>query len=116
VVVQCCDSADIEPFRGGHNGCIGTSQPQIGVFGKQLRDPSPVSLIHGLRQDTAGGEVLDKSPLWLISHSAREEVGDLGDNKLGHDERPRQRRQKLQTLFVIGVAAIGLGIQRASVD
>lgn len=64
----------------------------------------------------AAGEIAEEANLSLPAQSGLDQVGDLGDDEHGDDERSRMRLQQLQAGGVVGVVGIDVGVERASVD
>ena len=82
----------------------------------ELRDPHPVASEHRLRKKISGSEISKESYLRLPAQARFDEIDDFGNDELRHEQRTRVRFKESQTLFVVAVILVDIGVQRTGID
>ncbi len=110
------DFGGAEPLgRGDHRGVDGAER-QVAILGDELRDADGVAGMQWLDREAAAGKVAEEANLGLPAQPGFDQVGDLGDDKGGDDERPRVGFEQLKTGGVMGVVGVDVGVERPGVD
>jgi hypothetical protein len=106
----------VEPLgHGDHRGVDG-AQRQVAVLGDELGDADRVACVQRLDEEVTGGEVAEEANLRLPSESGADQIGDLGDDERGEDERPRMGLEQLQAGRMMVVVGVDVGVERPGVE
>jgi len=89
---------------------------QVAVQGGQLNDAQPIGGNHGLDAERAACEVAEEAHFGFRTETITEQVGNLGDDEHGDDQRAGVRFEKLQRWHVVGVVGVDVRIKRPRVD
>jgi hypothetical protein len=96
---------DAEAFRGRHHRCIDRAEREI---------RSAASTGSGIRLPEARSP--RKPNLGLRPETGSQEIGHLGHDRFGHDQRPRVIFEQPQARLVVGVVLVDVGVERSRVD
>ena len=86
------------------------------ILPHKLGDPNPIPRNHRLGRERTGREVTCESNFSTRTEARADEVCDLGDDKLRHDERAFVGFEQRQAGFMIAVVFIDKRIQRSGID
>jgi hypothetical protein len=110
------DFGGIEPLRGGDHRGIDGAQRQVTVFGDELSDANRVAGVQWLDCKAPAGKVAEEANLGLPAQARPDQIGDLGDDKGGDDERAGMGFQQLKAGGVMGVVGVDVGVEGPCVD
>ena len=113
--VQGGDLGGAQPLRGGDHRSVNGAERQITVFADELGDAHRIGSVQLLDCEVPVGEVAEEADLGLPAQPRGEQVGDLGDDEGGDDERAGVDLQQLQTGGVVGVVSVDVGVKRPGV-
>jgi hypothetical protein len=106
----------VEPLCGGDHRSVDGAERQVAIFGDELGHANRVVGMQRLDREAAAGEIAEEADLGFPAETRLDQVGDLGDNEGGDDERPRMGLEQLQAGGVVGVVGVDVGIERPGVD
>ena len=86
------------------------------ISGNELRNPHPIGSKYRLGDEISGSEISEESHFRCPPQSRFDEVGDFGDDELRNQQRTRMRFQEPQTLLVVVIIFVDVGVQRSGVD
>lgn len=66
------------------------------IFSDELGDPDRVSCVERLDREAAAGKITEEADLGLPAKARPDQIGDLGDDKSGNDERARMELEQFQ--------------------
>lgn len=84
--VEGGDVIDSHAFGRSHHRSVDGPERQVPVGGYEIGDAQPVRRRDRLGNEVAGGKVADEPNFGINADSRPEQVGHLGDDKLGDDE------------------------------
>jgi hypothetical protein len=114
--IQRRDRTDAESLGDRHDGRIHCPERKVVISAYELRDAHPIAREHGLGDQVPGGEITEEPNLGGPAQARFDEIGDFGDDELRHQQRTGMGFQKAQTLFVVAVVFIDVGVERPGVD
>jgi hypothetical protein len=107
---------DGQTFGGGYHGGIDRAEREVVIARHELGDADGVGRVHRLEHETSAGEVAEEPDLGLPAESRADQIGDLGDDEGGYDERPGVGLEELRAGGVMGIVGVDVGVQRAGID
>lgn len=113
--VQGGDFRGAQALCGGDHRSVDGSQRQIAVLGDEFGNALGVCGVQRLDDQFPLGEVTQEPDLGLPAEPGCDQVGDLGDDEGGNDERPGVTLQQLETGGVMSVVSVDVGIERPGV-
>lgn len=114
--VERCHFRGAKPLGHGDHGSVDCAQRQIAVLGYELSDADRVLCVQWLDEEVAGGQVAKEADLGLPSKAGPDQIGDLGDDQRGEDERSRMGLEQLQAGSVMSVIGIDVGVKGPGVE
>ena len=88
-----------EPLGGRDDRGVHRAEGQIVVPGDQLGDPDRIVCVQWLDDEGACGKVAEKTDLGLPAEPGADQIGDLGDDEGGEDERAGMGLQQLKAVL-----------------
>jgi hypothetical protein len=110
--IQCRDDFESQPFGERYDGGIDGPEGEIAISGYEFRDPYPIARENRSRDEVSRGEIAKESYFRLPAEASLDEIGDLGDDELRHEQRPRMGFEELQACFVVGVVLVNVRVKR----
>ena len=109
---------DIEPKPLGKRDYrrVDRSKRQIAISGYELCDPYPVAGENRCRDEVSRGEIAEESHFRHPAKASLDEIGDLGNDELRHEKRPRMGFEELQAWFVVSVVLVDVRVKRPGID
>lgn len=110
------DVSDAESFGCCDHRSVGCAEREIAIARDEFCDPQPVAGHDRLRKQVACREVSEETHLGIDAKACAEEVGDLGDDECGNDERTRVCLEQFQAGGMMSVVAIDVCVEGPCVD
>lgn len=114
--IERCHFGGVEPLGGGDYRGVDGAERHVAVFGDELGNANRVIGVQRLDREAAAGEIAKEADLGFPAETRLDQIGDLGDDEGGDDERPRMGLEQLQAGGVVGVVGVDVGIERPGVD
>lgn len=114
--IKCGHLDDAKALGCDHHRGVHRPEGHVPVYGHQLSDAEPICGGNRLRDEVACGKVAHEAHLGIDAKVCAEQVAHLGDDKLRDEQRPGMALQELETLGVVGVVAVDVGVQRPGVN
>jgi hypothetical protein len=114
--VQGRDGTDTKPFGERDYRCIDCPEGKIVIPTDQLRDAHPVAGEHRLCEKISRREISEEANLCLPTKPCFDEIRDFGNDQLRNQQRTGMRLEKTQTLFMIAVILVDVGVERPGID
>lgn len=114
--VDCRNLRLTEAFGCCDDGGIDGAERQVVVLRDQLDHPESVSGVHWFECESAVGEVTQKAGFGLPAEPRAEQIGDLGDDERGNDQRTRMRLEQFEARGMMRIIGVDVRIERAGVD
>jgi hypothetical protein len=103
--------ADAKSLRQGNHGGIDRTERQVAISSHELRDPHPVTGDR-LCQKVSGRQISKEPDLCLPAKPLLDEIGDLGDHQLRHEQRSRVGLEEPEAGVMVVVVLVDVGVQR----
>lgn len=87
--VQGRHFSGVEPFGCRDHRGIDGAERQVAVLGDELCNADGVAGMERLNHEVAAGQIAEETDLGLPAETRLDQIGDLGDDERGNDERPR---------------------------
>lgn len=110
------DLCDAQALGGGDDRRVDRVERKVAVVAYELGDPKQVRGVDRLENQRPPGEIAEKANLRLPAEARGDQIGDLGDDKRGNDQRPWVSLEQLETAGVVGVVCVDVGVERTRVD
>jgi hypothetical protein len=110
------DFGGVEPLRRSDHRGVDGAERQVAVFGDELGDADRVAGMERLDREAATGQIAEEADLGLPAETRLDQVGDLGDDEGGDDERAGMGLQQLEAGGVVGVVGVDVGVEGPCVD
>lgn len=107
---------DVESFGKGHHGGIDSPQRKVVIARDELGNPDPIAGVNGFHEEIARREISEKPDLCPPSQPSLEEVDDLGDDELWHQQRTRMRLEEREAGLVGAVVLVDVGVQGSGIN
>ncbi len=114
--IESGNGPEVEALGGGHHGGVDRAERQVSVLRHEFGDPQPVGGLDGQRCQRPAGQVAKEPDLGRRSQACGEQVRDLGDDQLRHEQRVRVALQQAQRVGVMSVVSVDVGVERAGID
>lgn len=114
--IQRRDDIEAQPFGERDDRCVDGSKRQIAIPGYELCDPYPIARENRCCDEVSSGEIAKKPHFCRPAETSLNEVGDLGDDELRHEQRPRMGFEELQACFVVAVVLVDVRVKRPGID
>ncbi len=114
--VEGGDPPDAEPFGRGNHRRVDGAEGEVVVGANKLGDAQPVAGGNRFGDEVPGPEVGEDSNLGTRTEAARQQLDDLRDHQLRNDEGSWFTFEELIACFVMRVARVDVGVERARVD
>ena len=114
--IQRRDDIEAQPFGKRDDGCVHGSQRQIAISGYQFGDPHPVARENRRCDEVSGSKIAEESHFRRPAEASLNEIGDLGDDQLRHEQWSRMRFEQLQACFMVGVVLVDVRVKRPGID
>jgi hypothetical protein len=114
--IESGNGPEVEPLGGSHHGGVDGAERQVGVLGHEFGDPQPVGGLDGQRRQRPAGQVAKELDFGRRSQAGGEQIRDLGDHQLRHEQRVRVVLQQVQRVGVMSVVSVDVGVERAGID
>jgi len=114
--VDGCNLSYAQSLGRGHDGCVDGAERQVAVPSDEFSDAHPISGSHRLDAEGAVCQVAEEAHFGFRTETGTEQVGHLGDDQRGDDQRPRMRFEELQRWRVVGIVGVDVRIQRPCID
>ena len=114
--IQRRDDIVPQPFGKRDYRCVDGSQGQIAVAGYELCDPYPIAWENRCRSEVSRSEIAKESRFCDPTESRLDEIGNLGDDELGHEQWPRMGFKKLQACVMVAVVLVHVSVERSGID
>ncbi len=72
--------------------------------------------VNRCRSEVSRGEIAKEPRFRDPAESTLDEIGNLGDDKLGHEQRPRMGFKKLQACVMVAVVFVHVRVERPGID
>lgn len=100
----------VEPLRGGDHRGVDGAKRQVAIFGDELGYANRVTGVQRLDREAAAGEIAEEADLGFPAETRLDQIGNLGDDEGGDDERARMGLEQLQAGRVVGVVGVDVGV------
>lgn len=116
VPINSRDAGDAQPLRGREHGRVRAAELEISILPDQDSHPHDVLLQEVTkRQCLTRSERVEKRRLGGGAEMLADQITRFRDDERRHDQRPGCRSQPAHAGLVVGVAAIGQGVEDARV-
>jgi hypothetical protein len=110
------DLCDAQALRRGDDGGVDGAEREVVVTGDELGDPERIGGVDRLERQAARGEIAEETDLGVPAEAGGDQVGDLGDDQGGDDERSRMGLEQCEAYGVVVVVSVDVGVERTGVD
>lgn len=110
------DLRDLQALCRRDDGGVHRPERKVAVAPDQLGDAQPVRRGHGLDGERPARKVPEKADLRDRAEPSGQEVGDLGDDQGGDEQRTGMGLEQLEARGVVRVVSVDVGVQRPGVD
>jgi hypothetical protein len=114
--IQRRDDIEAQSFGERYDGRVDGSQRQIAISGYELCDPYPIASENRCCDEVSGGEIAKESHFCCPAEASLDEIGDLGDDELRHEQWPRMGFEQLQACFMVAVVLVDVRVKRPGID
>lgn len=114
--VERCYLDGLQPLGRRDNGGADRAERQVAVPGDKLGDPKPIAGAKRLDDEAPRPQVAEEADLGLPAEAGADQIGGLGDDESGDDERVGIRFEQLPAGEMMGVVSVDVGIEGAGVE
>src|SRR5207247_7045953 len=114
--IQRGQGRDPEALRRCHNRCVDSSKLQVPVSPDKLGNAQPVRRVDWFRRQASAREVAEESHFGPGTKSCSQQIADLGDNELRHNQRAGMLAQQLETNLMVPIVLVDVGVKGSGVD
>ncbi|HEX5374963.1 MAG TPA: hypothetical protein VFW48_02285 [Solirubrobacterales bacterium] len=93
--IERCHFGGVEPLGGGDHRGVNRAERHVAVFGDELSNANGVTGMQRLDREAAAGEIAEEADLGFPAETSLDQIGDLGDDEGGDDERARMGLEQL---------------------
>lgn len=108
--------SDAQSLGCGYDGCVDGAERQVAISNDEFSNAQPIGGSHRLNAEGAACQVPEEADLGFRTQTCSEQVGHLGDDERGDDQRARMCFEEFQRWPVVGIVSIDVRIERPSVD
>lgn len=114
--VQRGNLADLQPFGCGDDGGIDRAEREVAIASGQFGDAQPVTGDDRLWVQRAGGEIAQEPDLRFETEARGDEVGNLAYDEDRDKQWPWVALEQFETLGVVAVVSVDVGVKGTGID